>query len=147
MIPKAPVTFIEDLANRLANRIQLTSDGLKMYVKAVDKAFGGDVEAVQVWADVDEGVADMVVYASPAPGLFAAISVEKDREPYRIRGLYLLCLQLHQDSSHPPHDACDGRWCDRSALESVGLGCRMGSRRAGRDSRINVYDKVKTIAE
>jgi hypothetical protein len=32
-------------------------------------------------------------------------------------------------------------------LESVGLGCRMGSRRAGRDSRINVYDKVKTIAE
>jgi IS1 family transposase len=35
---------VEDLAGRLSNRIQLTSDGLKVYVKAVDKAFGGDVD-------------------------------------------------------------------------------------------------------
>jgi IS1 family transposase len=36
--------FVEDLAGRLANRIQLTSDGLKLYIKAVDKAFGFDVD-------------------------------------------------------------------------------------------------------
>jgi hypothetical protein len=42
--PESARDFIEDLAGRLSNRIQLTSDGLKMYVKAVDKAFAGDVD-------------------------------------------------------------------------------------------------------
>ena len=42
--PESARDFIEDLASRLANRIQLTSDGLKMYIKAVDKAFAGDVD-------------------------------------------------------------------------------------------------------
>jgi len=32
--------FIGDLAGRLANRVQLTSDGLKVYVKAVREVFG-----------------------------------------------------------------------------------------------------------
>ena len=36
--------FIEDLASRLANRIQLTTDGLKVYVKAVVGAFGEDID-------------------------------------------------------------------------------------------------------
>ena len=36
--------FIEDLAGRLANRIQLTPNGLKVYLNAVDKAFGGDID-------------------------------------------------------------------------------------------------------
>jgi IS1 family transposase len=40
--------FIEDLASRLANRIQLTTDGLKVYLNAVDKAFGGEVDYVQL---------------------------------------------------------------------------------------------------
>jgi IS1 family transposase len=42
--PESARDFIEDLAARLSNRIQLTSDGLKMYIKAVDKAFAGDVD-------------------------------------------------------------------------------------------------------
>ncbi|HVZ42052.1 MAG TPA: IS1 family transposase [Candidatus Kapabacteria bacterium] len=36
--------FIGDLASRLANRVQLTSDGLSTYVQAVDDAFGSDVD-------------------------------------------------------------------------------------------------------
>ena len=36
--------FVQDLASRLANRVQLTTDGLKVYIKAVDSAFGGDVD-------------------------------------------------------------------------------------------------------
>ena len=46
--PESARDFIEDLAGRLANRIQLTSDGLKMYVKAVDKAFAGDIDYAQL---------------------------------------------------------------------------------------------------
>ncbi|MDA8325366.1 MAG: IS1 family transposase, partial [Nitrospiraceae bacterium] len=40
--------FIEDLARRLANRVQLTSDGHKMYLGAVEGAFGSDVDFAQL---------------------------------------------------------------------------------------------------
>jgi IS1 family transposase len=36
--------FISDLAGRLAGRIQLTTDGLRVYVNAVEEAFGADVD-------------------------------------------------------------------------------------------------------
>lgn len=36
--------FMCDLASRLANRVQLTSDGHKPYLKAVEEAFGGAVD-------------------------------------------------------------------------------------------------------
>lgn len=36
--------FVNDLASRLANRVQFTSDGYKAYLKAVDHAFGGDID-------------------------------------------------------------------------------------------------------
>lgn len=36
--------FIADLASRLANRVQLTSDGHRPYLEAVEKAFGADVD-------------------------------------------------------------------------------------------------------
>ena len=36
--------FIDDLAARLANRVQLTSDGHKAYLEAVEGAFGADVD-------------------------------------------------------------------------------------------------------
>jgi len=36
--------FIDDLASRLSGRVQLTTDGLKVYLEAVEGAFGCDVE-------------------------------------------------------------------------------------------------------
>ncbi len=36
--------FIEDLAGRLAHRVQLTTDGHKVYLEAVEGAFGADVD-------------------------------------------------------------------------------------------------------
>lgn len=36
--------FISDLASRLANRVQLTSDGHKAYLRAVEHAFGSEVD-------------------------------------------------------------------------------------------------------
>ena len=35
---------MDDLASRLANRVQLTSDGHKAYLEAVESAFGGDID-------------------------------------------------------------------------------------------------------
>jgi len=40
--------FVNDLASRLKNRIQLTSDGLKLYIDAVEDAFGVDVDYAQL---------------------------------------------------------------------------------------------------
>ena len=40
--------FIHDLASRLANRIQLTTDGHKAYIQAVEDAFGADIDFAQL---------------------------------------------------------------------------------------------------
>jgi hypothetical protein len=38
------IIFMDDLAARLANRIQLTSNGHKAYLEAVEGAFGADID-------------------------------------------------------------------------------------------------------
>ena len=50
--------FVNDLADRLTDRIQLTSDGLNAYLLAVEKAFRGDVDyamLVKVYGAVNDG--------------------------------------------------------------------------------------------
>ena len=42
------IDFIDDLRSRLANRVQLTSDGHKAYLEAIEGAFGGDVDYAQL---------------------------------------------------------------------------------------------------
>ena len=42
------IEFMDDLRPRLANRVQLTSDGHKSYLEAVEGAFGGDVDYAQL---------------------------------------------------------------------------------------------------
>lgn len=36
--------FMNDLASRLQNRIQLSSDGLRLYIEAVEQGFGGEID-------------------------------------------------------------------------------------------------------
>ena len=56
-----PITardFMEDLAARLANRVQLTSDGLKVYLSAVKSAFGNDIDyamLIKIYGNNAEG--------------------------------------------------------------------------------------------
>jgi len=40
--------FMQDVADRLANRVQLTTDGHKAYLEAVEGAFGADVDYAQL---------------------------------------------------------------------------------------------------
>jgi IS1 family transposase len=59
--PRDSVTarmFVNDLAGRLADRIQLTSDGLSVYLAAVERAFHGEVDyaqLVKIYGDSSEG--------------------------------------------------------------------------------------------
>ena len=40
--------FMDDLRDRLANRVQLTSDGHRAYLEAVEGAFGDDIDYAQL---------------------------------------------------------------------------------------------------
>lgn len=42
------IAFMDDLRDRLANRVQLTSDGHRAYLDAVEGALGGDVDYAQL---------------------------------------------------------------------------------------------------
>ncbi|WP_417519834.1 IS1 family transposase [Minwuia sp.] len=42
------VAFMDDLRDRLATRVQLTTDGHKAYLEAIEGAFGGDVDYAQL---------------------------------------------------------------------------------------------------
>jgi IS1 family transposase len=50
--------FIDDLAGRLRHRIQLTTDGMRLYVHAVDSAFGENIDyamLVKIYGSEPEG--------------------------------------------------------------------------------------------
>jgi len=50
--------FVNDLADRLADRVQLTSDGLNVYLAAVERAFQGQVDyaqLVKIYSNTTEG--------------------------------------------------------------------------------------------
>jgi IS1 family transposase len=42
--PKSAKMFMNDLASRMANRVQLSTDGLAAYITAVEQSFGNDVD-------------------------------------------------------------------------------------------------------
>jgi hypothetical protein len=44
----AAIIFMDDLRSRLAGRVQLTSDGHKAYLEAIEGAFGADVDYAQL---------------------------------------------------------------------------------------------------
>ena len=52
------IIFMDDLASRLANRVQLTSDGHRSYLEAVEGAFGCDIDyamLVKTYGEAPEG--------------------------------------------------------------------------------------------
>jgi IS1 family transposase len=55
---EAAMIFMDDLAKRLSNRVQLTSDGHRAYLEAVEGAFGSDIDyamLVKVYGPAPEG--------------------------------------------------------------------------------------------
>jgi IS1 family transposase len=94
--------FMQDLAGRLANRVQITSDGLKVYVGAVLDAFGGDVDYAML----------QKIYA-PAPG------GETRYSPAQCIG-----CQKHAVSGNP-----EPARVSTSYVERANLSMRMGLRR------------------
>jgi IS1 family transposase len=46
--PATTQAFVQDVSERMANRVQISTDGLKSYIAAIDKAFGTEVDYAQI---------------------------------------------------------------------------------------------------
>ena len=82
--------FMDDLRSRLGNRVQLTSDGHKAYLEAVEGAFGGDIDygmLVKLYGQPFEGEARRY---SPATCIGARKSaIEGNPDPKHISTSYV----------------------------------------------------------
>jgi len=94
--------FIEDLASRLANRVQLTTDGHKPYLMAVDRAFGEQIDYAQL----------VKIYGSEPEG-------QKRYSPAQCIGTRVAPIVGEPDPEH----------ISTSYIERSNLPIRMGTRR------------------
>jgi len=94
--------FITDLASRLANRVQLTTDGHKVYLDAVENVFGADIDYAML----------VKLYGSDAEG-------EKRYSPP-------VCLAAEKT---PIAGRPDRKHISTSFVERANLTARMGMRR------------------
>ena len=114
---QAAYDFMMDLAERLASRVQLTSDGLRLYEGAGEDAFGADVDVdyaqlIKVFGDPREKSARY----SPATckGTFKR-TVQGDPDPDYINTSYVRAPQPDDADEHAPIYAAHQRILEEAA--------------------------------
>lgn len=104
---EAAMEFMDDLAPRLAHRVQLTSDGHRPYLEAVEGAFGGDID-----------YAMLVKHYGPAPEQSAA----RRYSPAECTGVSVKSVEGNPNP----------KYISTSYVERQNLNIRMGNRRMTR---------------
>lgn len=97
------LAFMDDVASRLANRVQLTTDGHKAYLEAVEGAFGADVDCAQL----------VKIYGASPEGKTVRYS------PAECTGIKKISVEGNPDIDH----------VSTSYVERMNLNIRMGNRR------------------
>ena len=95
--------FMDDVAARLANRVQLTTDGHKAYLEAVEGAFGADVDYAQL----------VKIYGAAPENMKGRYS------PADCTGIKKAPIEGEPDEEH----------INTSYVERMNLNIRMGNRR------------------
>ena len=93
----AAYEFITDLASRLANRVQLTTDGHKAYLEAVEGAFGADIDyamLIKVYGNAQDeiryspaeccGTRKEIITGDPLPPAISTSIVERQNLTMRM---------------------------------------------------------------
>ncbi len=93
------LTFMDDVASRLANRVQLTTDGHKSYLEAVEGAFGADIDyamLIKVYGETPEstkgryspaectGTQKIKIEGNPEKRLVSTSYVERNNKTMRM---------------------------------------------------------------
>lgn len=79
------LNLVEDLAKRLRNRIQLTTDGFRFYVGAVEECFGSEVDFAQlVKLYGDYGQHDAEAKYSPSPIIETIVKIRQGEPDERL---------------------------------------------------------------
>lgn len=104
---EAAMEFMDDLAPRLAHRVQLTSDGHKPYLEAVEGAFGGDID-----------YAMLIKHYGPLPEQTAA----RRYSPAECTGISIKTVEGRPNPNY----------ISTSYVERQNLNIRMGNRRMTR---------------
>ena len=79
--------FVQDLEGRLANRIQLTSDGYHAYINAVSSAFGEDVDyamLAKIYSAAEVDQRKIVLAGDPDPDHISTSLVERQNLTMRM---------------------------------------------------------------
>jgi IS1 family transposase len=101
-------TFMQDLASRIKNHIQLTSDGHKAYLNGVEEAFGGDIDYATL----------VKLYGTEKPEPYEPVTAHKYR-PGCVTGCQVAVIQGNPDR----------RYISTSYAERQNLTMRMQMRR------------------
>ena len=100
--------FVSDLAGRLASRAQITSDGLRLYVAAVEQAFGADVDfaqLVKLYGDAPE--AQKRYSPAECVGCKRAAVIRQSRSSARLDQIRRAAKSVDADGQpplHPPNE-------------------------------------------
>ena len=94
------LSFMDDLKSRLSNRVQLTSDGHRAYLEAVEEAFGADVDYAQLVKMYGKGPETAKGRYSPAECTsIKKIRVEGDPDINKVSTSYVerqnLTMRMH----------------------------------------------------
>jgi IS1 family transposase len=99
------IKFIKEIKERLSHRVQLTTDGLKVYVDAIEKEFGSEIDFAQ-----------LIKYFGPQPTVKES---ERKYSPPKFIGHKKTVI-----TGYPDMDKVS-----TSYIERVNLSIRMGNRR------------------